>query len=175
MKRVSRTIAGSIAAGAMMLASAGPAVAQDRDRDRGGIDGGDILAGALVLGGIAAIAAVASNRDDDRYDRRHDDYGRYDRRDHARYNRAGYERQAVDLCVRAAEDYAARHNYGTRAQVTNIRDVDRERSGFEVKGNIAVQDRGRGYRRGGWDEGRFKCEIRRGRVVDIDYSGIRGL
>lgn len=52
------------------------------NRHRGGIDGGDVLAGVLVLGGIAAIASAASNsnrdrdyRDDNRY--RNDDSYRY--------------------------------------------------------------------------------------------------
>jgi hypothetical protein len=30
-----------------------------------------------------------------------------------------------------------------------------------------------GYR--GYDSGRFTCRVRYGRVVDLDYSGIRGL
>ena len=192
MKAFSKALIGTAAAGAMALASASPAMARDRDRDRGGIDGGDILAGALVIGGIAAMAAAASggkDRYDDRYDRRYDDRydrryddrydsrydDRYDRRDQRRDYRRSYQQDAVDLCVRAAENTASRYNYGTRAQVTQIRDVDRERNGFEVKGRIAVQERGRNYRRDRWDEGKFTCEVRRGRVVDLDYSGIRGL
>ena len=27
----------------------------------------------------------------------------------------------------------------------------------------------------GYDSGSFKCKFERGRVVDLDYSGIRGL
>ena len=35
----------------------------------------------------------------------------------------------------------------------------------------------RGYndRYSGYDSGKFKCEVRYGRVTDLDYSGIRGL
>jgi hypothetical protein len=81
----------------------------------------------------------------------------------------------VQQCIYAAETTAARYNYGTRAEVYDIRDVDRNGRRFEVRGRIAVQERGRNYRRDRWDEGNFTCEVRRGRVVDLDYSGIRGL
>ena len=188
MKSITKALAkgtlGTVAAGAMAVASASPAVAQDRyDRDRDdGISAGEIIAGAVVLGGLAAILSSGNN---DRYDR-------YDRRDRRRGDyRGGYNnsRTAVEQCVRAAESSAQRYT-GSRAEVYEIRDVDRERRGFEVKGRIAVQEyrdqrrgwgnRGRGdYRRGyrnsGWDEGRFTCDIRNGRVVDLDFSGIRGL
>ena len=56
-------------------------------RHRGGIDGGDVLAGVLVLGGIAAIASAASNsknrdtyRDRDYRYRNNDDYRYRDNR-----------------------------------------------------------------------------------------------
>ncbi len=185
MKFISKAMIGTVAAGAMALASASPVMARDRDRD--GIDGKDILAGALIIGGIAAVAAAAgSNNDRDRYEGRYDrgyDDHRYDRRygnhryDDRRHDQRGYRdnyrQAAVAQCVQAAEQTASRYTYG-RAQVYDIRDVDRERGRFEVKGRIAVQDRGRGYRQG-WDQGRFSCDVRRGRVVDLDFSGIRGL
>ncbi len=192
MKAISRSVVGTVVASAMALTAAGPAMAGDRHRDRGGIDGGDILAGALVLGGVAAVAAIASDDDrddrryDSRYDRRHDSRydrnydDRYDRRDgrrDRRYDIVGQNRQdAVQQCIQAAEYTASRANYGTRAEVYDVREIDRERRGFEVRGRIAVQDRGgRNYRRDRWDEGSFTCEVRRGRVVGLDYSGIRGL
>ena len=187
MKTISKAIVGTLTAGAMAVVSASPAMARDRDRD--GIDTGDIVAGALILGGIAAVAAAASDNDDrydyrDYDDRRYRDYDdrryrgyddRYNWRDQRRGYRGGYQDDAVGMCVRAAEQTVRRYTYGGRAEVTQIRDVDRERRGFEVKGRIAVQDPDRYYRRGNWDEGRFTCQVRRGRVVDIDYSGIRGL
>ena len=59
---------------------------------------------------------------------------------------------------------------------------------YRVVGRIAVDARNNDWRRGwgndyrgynnryrGYDSGRFTCEVRRGRVVDIDYSGIRAL
>ena len=178
MKIVSKALIGSVAAGALALASATPAMARDRDR-HDGISAGEVLAGALVIGGVAAVAAAASNNhrndyryDDARYgDYRNSDYRYGDRRD----NRRDYQREAVNLCVRAAESGASRFRYGGNARVTQIRDINRERGGFEVKGRIAVQDRGRNYRRASYDQGSFKCQVRAGRVVDLDYSGIRGL
>lgn len=179
MKNLTKAMVGTLAAGAMAASSATPAMARDRD---GGIDTGDVIAGALIIGGIAAIAAAASKNDRDRYS-----YGRdyrYDRAGYGRYGRTS-ENRAVQQCVRAVERDASRYGYG-RAEVTQIRDVDRERGGWEVKGRLAVQDGYRGYRhdaawgRGwnsdrGYDTGKFSCDIRHGRVVDIDYKGIRGI
>ena len=184
---------GTVAAGAMAMASATPATAQYRDRDDGGISAGEIIAGAVILGGIAAVAGSIGNRDGYRgYDRR---YG----------NTYGYgyttPRAAVEQCVAAATREARRYGYRD-ARVTQIRDVDDKRDGWKVKGNVVVNgnrgyynnrynDRYRDYRYNnnrydnyrynnsrydrGYDQGRFSCDIRRGRVTDIDFSGIRGL
>ncbi|WFL76679.1 hypothetical protein P7228_11810 [Altererythrobacter arenosus] len=184
------------AVGAMALAGATPAQAR---HDNDGIDAGDVIAGAVILGGIAAVAsAVGKNRDrygDYRYDDRYRD--RYRDRDYRygdRYNRRyGNARSAVERCVRAVERDARRAGYRF-ADVTEIRDVDRKRYGFRVSGRLVV-DGNRGYgrynsrynrydrydrdgrydRRYSSDSGKFRCDISRGRVVDIDYKGIRGL
>ena len=175
------TALGAVAA----LAVAAPAVAQARSD----IGTNDIIAGALILGGIAAVSGAFGGDDDhNRYDRasgyRYDnDQRRYD--DRARNDRYGGNanpRRAVEQCVRAAERNASR--YG-RADVTDVRDVKRTRDGFEVKGRIAVSPNGRNWRdgdRGGYDRsmrgsdsGNFKCRVERDRLVALDYSGIRGL
>ena len=184
MKTISKALVGTVAAGAMAMASATPAMARDRDRDDG-ISAGEIIAGALIIGGIAAVAASIGNDRDDRYrGRTYGDpyYGnnRYDNR--YGYNRYGNPRQAVQQCVNAAQRTANRYSYG-RARVTDIRDVDRRRDGYRVKGTIVVNERNRGWRRDynyrsrgrDYDTGRFTCDVRYGRVVDIDFSGIRGL
>ncbi|MBB4612384.1 hypothetical protein [Novosphingobium taihuense] len=198
MKTLPKALVGTVAAAAVAVSSATPAVARDH---RGGIDGGDIIAGALVIGGIAAIAAAASNnndrRDYDRYGYGDDWRGRdgwNDRRYGDGYYGRGNPRQAIEQCVRTAERNASRYSYG-RADVTDIRDVRNTRWGYEVRGRIAVNTRGRDWRDGdryygrgwggdyrgwdnslrGYDSGSFKCKVERGRVVDIDYSGIRGL
>lgn len=175
------------AAGAMAFTSAAPAEAQRyRDRDNDGISAGEVIAGALIIGGIAAIAS-ASRNDRDRYE---------DRRYRDNYYRSnGNPRRAIDKCVRVAENQARRAGYRF-ANVVDINRVRDTRRGWNITGRIEVdgargyrdQRRGyrndrrydrrgydrRGYNRGG-DVGRFSCEIRRGRVVDIDYRGIRGL
>jgi hypothetical protein len=179
MQTITKGLMAAAAAGAMAL-SATPAAAQYRDRDKG-IDAGDVIAGALIIGGIAAVASAAKkDRYDDRYRTRgygYDNDRRYDRR----YNR-GYDnsQRAVQLCAAAVQRDVRRYGY-RYADVTQIRDVDRERYGYQVKGRLVV-DGQRGYgrndrydRRRRADEGRFTCDVSRGRVVDIDYRGIRGL
>ena len=173
MKTISKAMIGTVAAGAMALASATPAMAQDRYRDRGdGIDAGDIIAGALIIGGIAAVAGSIGN---DRYRGTYGEpyYGdRYD----GRYGyQGGSSRQAVEQCVRAAQ----RGAYGAR--VTDIRNIDRKRYGYRVMGTVIVNERGGGwgrdynYRYSGrnYDQGKFTCDVQYGRVVGLDYSGLR--
>ncbi len=196
MKTMSKALVGTIAAGAMALASATPAFAEHRDRD--GISAGDVIAGALIIGGIAAVASAAS-RNNDRYER---DY-RYDRAGYGynqgygyrdNYASRGSARRAVEQCVYAAERNAARYTYG-RADVTDVRDIRETRYGYEVRGRIAVNGNGRDWRRGdgnygrgwggdyrgwndnlrGYDSGTFRCQVEQGRIVDLDYSGLRGL
>lgn len=190
---------GTVAAGAMALSSVAPAFA--RDRNDGGISAGDVIAGAVIIGGIAAVAsAVGNNNRDDDYAYSRAGYRDYDRdyRDgRSGWNRGGWggnPRQAVEQCVRAAERGASRYSYGN-ADVTDIRSVRETRYGYEVRGRIAVNASGRDWRQGdrnygrgwdndyrgwdnnmrGYDSGRFTCTVQRGRVAHLDYSGIRGL
>ena len=108
-------------------------------RDR--IDGGDVLAGILVIGGIAAIASAASDsknrrderreyprndrpydyRDEDRSDRRNRDYGS---------GNPGNGREAMDRAVDACAAAAARSG-----QVDEIFDVERIDGEWRVKGD----------------------------------------
>lgn len=207
MKTLSKALVGSVAAGALAISSATPAMADSYGRhDRDGISAGDVIAGALIIGGIAAVASAASK--DRGYNREYRDYRdgdyRYDRAGYgwnggySDYNRDNYwrgnPRQAVEQCVYAAERAAGRYSYG-RADVTDIRQVRHTRYGFEVKGRIAVNQSNRGWRSGdgfygrgwggdyrgwnnnlrGYDSGSFECKFERGRVVDLDFDGIRGL
>lgn len=173
-------------AGAATLAVSAPVQARYGDyygRDR--IDAGDIIAGALIIGGIAAIASAAS--DGDRYyrgDRSYRDRG-YSNSDYG-YNSGGYgSRRAVEQCVNAARREASRYGW---ARVTDVTRIDRVRGGYEVRGRLVVEDRGyrggygRGYDRGyyydryndGYDKGRFSCVTRYGGVDDVNLSGLRG-
>jgi hypothetical protein len=187
MKTISKAFAkgalATVAAGAMALASATPAMAQDRYRDRGdGIDAGDIIAGALIIGGIAAVAGAIGNDRGYRGTYGEPYYGdRYDDRYGYGYGRYGNPRQAVEQCVNAAQRDLRRSGY-RGARVTDIRDIDRKRDGYRVRGTLIVNERGSGwgrdynYRYGGrdYDRGNFSCDVRYGRVVDLDYSGLRG-
>lgn len=185
MKTITKALAkgtiATVAAGAMAIGSASPAVARDRD---GGISTGEVIAGALILGGIAAV--VASSGNDRSY------YGDRNGRDY-RYG-AGSSRSAIEQCVYAAERTAGRYSYGS-AKVTDIRSVNSKRDGYTVKGRIAVNQLGRAWRSGdsiygrgwnndyrgwdsryrGYDSGTFTCKVKYGRVADLDFSGIRGL
>ena len=163
MKTVSKALLGTIAAGAMVASSATPAFADGRDRNHDGISVGDVIAGALIIGGIAVVASAASNNDrnyrDGRDYRGTNDGYRYDRAGYGNNNGSygnGYDRdaqwrsnprQAVEQCINAAERYAG--SRGLRADVTDIREVKDTRYGFQVKGRIAVQTNNRG----GWNRG----------------------
>lgn len=178
MKTISKALVGTAAAGAMALASATPAFAQDR-RDRGdGIDAGDIIAGALVIGGIAAVVGAIGN------DRNRGTYGEayYGDSRYGNYNSGSYgnPRQAVEQCVRAAQSDLSRRGYrGVR--ITDVRDIDRKRDGYRVKGTLIVNERGNGwnrdynYRYGGrdYDQGKFSCDVNYGRIANLDYSGLK--
>lgn len=168
MKTITKALVGTVAAGAMAMASASPAMARDYyDRDDG-IDVGDVIAGAVIIGGIAAIAGAFDGDDDDRYRDRY--YRGY------RYGPRG----AIERCVAAVENNARRYGY-RYANVTEIRDVDGRRGDLRVKGRLQVDGRYDRYsrygygRHRGYDRGKFTCRIDRGRVYDIDYDNIRGL
>jgi len=173
-KTISKGALGTVAAGAMALATFGvaatPAAASDRHRDRG-IDAGDVIAGAVIIGGIAALAGAFDN--DDRRDRRYRDrrFRGYDRNFNNGYRRGG--RRAVERCVRAAQRQARRFGGWRYADVTQIRDVDRTRYGVRVRGRMEVQ--GNRFMRRNFDRGRFTCFVDGRRAPFIDFDGIKGL
>jgi hypothetical protein len=164
---------GAATAGAMLM-SAAPAAARDR-YDRDGISAGEIIAGAVVIGGLAAILSSGNNDRYDRDGRYNDRYrGRYDDARYGYgydYNRYGNSRSAVSQCVNAVERGSRR--YG-RTDVTEVTSIDRKREGYRVKGRVIVNDgwRGRWGRGGSYDRGKFTCDIRYGRVQDIRFSGL---
>ncbi|MEZ5682082.1 MAG: hypothetical protein R3E14_12405 [Erythrobacter sp.] len=116
------------------------------------VDGGDILAGVLILGGIAAIASAAKNSQDRRY--RDRDY----RRPYPEQPRGdwGYQNndargidRAIDTCVNEVE---------RNARIETVDTVNRNARGWEVTGTI--------YNGDGWT-----CSIGQdGRIDAIDYG-----
>ena len=151
-----------------------------------------ILAATLALS-VFATAGVANAQTwrggDSRYEQspgydrgdRYDRYDRYDDRyryDDPRYgygydyNRYGNSRSAIRQCVNAVERGSRR--YG-RTDVTEVTDIDRKRDGYRVKGRVVVRDGygGRWGRGGYYDRGKFSCDVRYGRIRDIDFSGLR--
>ena len=196
MKNLTKSLLGAGAAAAALVSVAAPVQARDR-YDRDNISAGEVIAGAVILGGLAAVIASADNNRDGRYN----DY-RYDDRNYNRdgydYGRSGYGynygggRAAISRCVNAVETRANRY---ARSDVTEIRKIDRTRYGYRVSGKLVVQDGwrgqdrydrydrddryerndsygyGGGYERG-YDKGRFTCYVERGRVVDIEYRGL---
>ncbi len=166
MNTLSKALAGTAAAGAMIVSAMSPALAAPDRRHHNGVRPGEVIAGALIVGGIAAIASQNNNRT------------------------FVSPRTAVDQCVRAAERGASR----LRGDVTDVRSVRQTRTGYEVRGRIAVKTfagttwRGKGQYGNGWgndfrgwnnnlrgyDAGNFTCTVDRGRT-NVNYSGIRGL
>ncbi|WP_427969041.1 hypothetical protein [Altererythrobacter sp.] len=120
------------------------------------VDAGDVLAGVLIIGGIAAIAGAASKADrrdrDYRYrDRTYRDrpYDYRERRGDSRYNSGQGIDRAVDRCVSQIE---------RDVRVDTVDSVDRTGEGWRVTGTIYNGDR-------------FTCRIGQdGRVEDIDYG-----
>lgn len=166
-KALAKSIAATTAAGAMAV-SAVPAHANDRNHDR--ISTGEVIAGAVILGGLAAV--LASKKKDNRYNdgynnRRNGNYnqGRY-RKQNVNNRRDG-SRRAIRQCINQAENKASYLGY---ADVTDIRDIKRTRYGYRVKGNLLVT-KGRGYNRYS-DKGRFTCDVDSGRVSEVRLGGL---
>lgn len=147
-----------------------------RHRDR--VDAGDVIAGVLVLGTIAAIASSASKaKKDDRDrrterrsdDRRWDDRRAEDRRDDGRYDdRAGVVRadgtgdamaRAVDACGWAAESDAGRD-----ARVDAINGVRRDGPAWIVTGDVRTTGTERSVVRP------FTCTFDDGRVRNVVFG-----
>ncbi|QJB69196.1 hypothetical protein [Parasphingorhabdus halotolerans] len=174
MKTLKTAIVGTAAATAMAV-SATPATAKG-GHNNDGISAGEVIAGAVVLGGLAAILTSGKN---DRYNNNYDRGYRGDRYQNYDYghNQRIRPRRAVNKCVRAAENRASRWG---RANVTEVRKVDRTRYGYKVSGRIAVQDnrRSRHYRSGynrrysNYDTGKFTCYIEGRQITDLRLKGL---
>ena len=155
-----------------MLSATPAAVARDRD----GISAGEVIAGAVILSGLAAILSDNDRGDYRGHDGRYNDRYGYNRGYYERdycydYRRHGNARQAVNQCVRDVEYRSGRWG---RTDVTQIRDIERRRDGYIVKGNVVVREgyRGRYGRDGYYDRCKFSCFVRYGRVENVRFSGL---
>ena len=114
-----------------------------RHRRHRGVDAGDVIAGVLILGGIAAVASAASSARDrnPRYpDPQRGDY-RYD-------DTRGLDR-AVSICVDEIE---------RNARIQTVDAVNRNARGWSVTGSM-------------YDGQSFSCAIgENGRIDAIDYG-----
>ncbi len=140
-----------------------------RDRDRG-LSAGDILLGAAVIGGIAAVVASASKRDSNRdRDRTYGDdvYGDgYD----TGGNRWNSEQAAVDRCTDAALDEVSRRY--DNARIGAISDVDQDRDTTYVRGTVTFDAGWRGNRGSGSDSSTFRCAVRGERIVNLNIDAL---
>jgi hypothetical protein len=168
MNRISLRIGAALALAASASMIATPALARDRwhhGRHHGdGIDGGDLLAGVLILGGIAAIASAASKDDSDNEYR--EPYPYPDERPEYRpeyaprapspdYVGGGID-SAVDMCVGQVE----RGN----ENVASVDNAARTGDGWRISGQLG-------------SGGGFSCWIDNdGRIrnVDLDTGDYQG-
>lgn len=123
-------------------------------RHRHGIDAGDVLAGVLIIGGIAAIANAGKNSERDRRYRERDYRDeRADYRERRDTRRSGSGRGidgAVDMCLSEIE---------RDVRVDRVDSVERSGEGWRVTGTIYNGDG-------------FSCTIDEdGRIESVDYGG----
>lgn len=162
MKIFRSRAAAALAAAAVLSLTATPAMARgwNRHHHGDGIDGGDVVAGLLIFGGIAAIAAAASKSSkdrqahtDDRYrdypdsDYRSQDYRPQDYREappqryqddgtdtaRERPGRSWRSGVSVDGAVDACVGEVER---GSRS-IESVEQVNREADGWRVSGRVS--------------------------------------
>jgi hypothetical protein len=152
----------ALVAGATLIAS--PALARDRwhhGRHHGdGIDGGDVLAGALIIGGIIAIADAASKADREREEEYREPYPYPDDRPEYRpeyapsgpaqsYSGGGID-NAVDMCV-------GQVSLGSET-VASVDNASRTGDGWRISGQLG-------------SGGGFSCWIDNdGRIRSVDLG-----
>ena len=157
--------AAAAALAASLTMAATPAMARDwgggwggRYRHHDRIDGGDVLAGILIIGGIAAIASAASKASKQQRDYREpepryrDDAPRYGSEDNRPEWREG---TGIDGAVNRCIDEVNRG----RSRVGEVESVNRDAGGWRVSGSTT-------------GNGNFSCSIDRdGRIRNVSVDG----
>lgn len=115
-----------------------------RHRDR--VDAGDVIAGVLILGGIAAVIDAAS-----RDSRRNPRNERYERRDVRANDMDSAERACSDAIERRA---------GQDARVERINGISRDGNGWRIEGTV----------RSSYGNERFLCGTSNGQVDYIQLD-----
>jgi hypothetical protein len=141
MARLFTRIAATAACAAALSLAASPAMARGWHggyrHHRGGVDGGDILAGVLILGGIAAVASAASNNNRDNGDYRYrESYPYPDNRPEYRgsssYSGAGYSSGTIDSAVNACVGEVERG----QDRVAAVDNASRTTDGWRISGQL---------------------------------------
>lgn len=171
MRRLTRVILGSVAAATMAVGMATPAAARDHGHyygHRHGSGFGNFLAGALVVGTIAAIASSSSKRDRG-----------YDRSDIPPPPAQGFgydesDDNGLNACAATAEREAQRYTRDN-ARVVEIRAVDNSGRNTRFTGRVEVADDGYSGGRPGYDgvrreSARFTCTAEYGRVSGFIFD-----
>ncbi|WEK47399.1 MAG: hypothetical protein P0Y56_03685 [Candidatus Andeanibacterium colombiense] len=134
MARMFSRLAAAAACAAALSLAASPAMARPwhgRYYHHHGVSGGDVLAGALILGGIAAVASAANRGSND------GDYRDYRASDPAPYNRSssysgvtgGGIDNAVNMCVTEVER--------GRDRVSAVDNAARTPDGWKISGQLS--------------------------------------
>ncbi|MFM5916357.1 MAG: hypothetical protein ACKOOL_02365 [Novosphingobium sp.] len=139
-KRNSR-IAAALAVSAVASLAATPAAAQGwgwgggwgghHHRDR--IDAGDVIAGVLIIGGIAAIASAASKgKRDRRDDDRRGDYPREDQRGY--YGNDGGQQWQQNGSVDSAVNRCSNEVSRGSGRNVDVQSINRDGDGWRIEG-----------------------------------------
>jgi len=188
-----RWIAGAVSAAALVMGSVAPAAARGpggwgsggwsqsnwgsrgwggyRHRDRG-LNGGEIIGIAALIGAVAVIASSASKNGksrssypDDRDYRDSRDYPDDDA--YVPSGAAMSADQAADACALAVRDKVE----GEQGGYAQILDITEPRAagqdGWAVDGRV---ERRSGYRGGGGEVRRFSCDVQGSRVAEVYIS-----
>nr|WP_298928789.1 hypothetical protein [uncultured Erythrobacter sp.] len=132
---------------------------------RNRVNAGDVLTGVLILGGIAAVASAANNKErrnrDTDYRRERNAERDYDRRDERRDDQRSDRRSsnAGSGLDNAAEQCVARIERDIR--VESVDSVNRTSEGWIVTGAL-------------FNGNGFTCQIdNNGRIADVNYGGFQ--
>lgn len=120
------------------------------------------LACCAALSAIAASAQADRLANDPRIDNRRDAFGIS-------------SRQAAHMCLAAAEKALQGAAY-TGVQVVGLKEIERKAEGYEIEAWISVTGGGPTWRGDdGALRGSVECEVKRGKIVDLDFDDIPGV